>query len=331
MRRVLLIMLGWIVLAATSAHAQNWVSTVFPERAYDFGTVARGSKLRHAFKIINSTGRDIHISDWRTKCGCTDVRVGAREIPPGTQTVVEATIDTTKFEGYKASGLTLVIDQPAYLEVDLNLNCFIRSDVTLIPGQVDFGIVPRASKPSLTLTLTYSGGQPDWAVTRMQTMSALVSAQLRELGRSPGGQVQYQLTATLDPAASPGFVKDEISLLTNDPSSPRIPVTVSANVQGAVNVSPSILNLGRVPRGQVVKRTILVRSNQNQAFKIAEVKSNGGDLTAAVPDQSRPSHAVIVSFKAPSQTGPYHAVLEIATDLKDEPPAKLTAFATIVP
>src|SRR6185312_16958018 len=116
----------------------NWFDVIFPEKSHNFGTVARGSKLRYAFRLVNRTSHDIHILDTRTKCGCTDVKVGARDVPPGTQTTIEATIDTTKFLGYKASGLTLVLDRPSFVEVDLNLICFIRGDVMLNPGQVDF-------------------------------------------------------------------------------------------------------------------------------------------------------------------------------------------------
>src|SRR4051812_48571022 len=98
MRRVPWFLAAWAVLAIRPAVAESWVETIFPERAYDFGTVARGSKIRHAFRLVNRTGQDVRIADWRTKCGCTEVRVGARVIPPGTQTVIEAVLDTTKFQ-----------------------------------------------------------------------------------------------------------------------------------------------------------------------------------------------------------------------------------------
>ena len=101
-----------VVAGYTRAEDSDWLSGVFPERAYDFGTVARGSQIRHAFLVVNRTDSDIRIADWRAKCGCTDVRVGARVIPPGTQTTVEATINTTKFQGHKPSGLTLILDRP---------------------------------------------------------------------------------------------------------------------------------------------------------------------------------------------------------------------------
>jgi hypothetical protein len=319
-----------MALALPTAGAQDWVATVFPERAYDFGTVARGSKILHPFKVLNRTNQDIHIADWRTKCGCTEVRVGSRDIPPGTQTTIEAIIDTTKFQGYKATGLTLVIDRPSVVEVDLNLTCFIQSEIALNPGQIDFGIVRHGSKPTTSLTFNYHGERTDFAILRMQTRSDDVSAKVQEAGRSADGAIQFLLTATLSPTLRNGFFRDEVTLFSNDRTIPTIPISVSANVQSAVTVSPSVLNLGRVRPGEVVKKTILVRSAQ--PFKLTEVKPGNDELSATPdPDGARPLHTVNLTFKAPARPGPYHAVCEIATDLKDEPPAQLSTFATITP
>jgi hypothetical protein len=318
------------MLSVRAAEAQDWVSVAFPERAFDFGTVARGSKILHTFKLLNRTNQEIHIADWRTKCGCTEVRVGAREIPPGTQTVIEAVIDTTKFQGYKASGLTLVIDRPNFVEVDLNLTCFIQGEIVLNPGQVDFGIVRRATKPTATLTLNYTGVRPNFAVSRMQTRSDAMTAKVQEIGRSADGTTQFLLTATLSPTVHPGIFRDEVTLYTNDPAIPAVPISVSANVQSAVTVSPSVLNLGRVRPGEIIRKTILIRSAQ--PFKLTEIKPSDGVLSATPdPDGSRPLHTVNLTFKAPARTGPYHAVCEIATDLKDEPTTQLSTFATVSP
>ena len=337
MRRLLLYGTLWAAVSVSSARAQSWVESVLPERSFDFGTVARGSKIRHSFKVVNRLDQEIRIADWRTKCGCTEVRVGAREIPPGTQTVVEAVIDTTKFLGTKNSGLTLVFDRPNYIEVDLNTTCFIRGDITLTPGLVDFGIVARASgtKPTASLNLAYAGGQPNWGILSMKTRSAQVSAKLQEQpGRSAGGQVQYVLNVTLDPKDLTGFFKDEITLATNDPSSPTIPVAVTATVQAAVTISPSPLLLGQVKAGQVVTRTLLVRAGQ--PFKITGIKPSKPEVTAvaaaaADPAGAKPLHTLTLTFKVPTQAGPYNAVCEVSTDLKDEPPARVTLFATVVP
>jgi hypothetical protein len=330
MRHVLPVVAALAFSWASPAPAADWTDAVFPQRSHDFGTVARGSKVHHSFKLINSTNQEIHIETWRTKCGCTDVRVGARDIPPGTQTVIEAVVDTTKFTGYKASGLVLVLDRPVRTEIDLNLTCFIRSDVMLNPGQVDFGVVNRSNRPKVELTLAYSGAQVDWAVTEMKTISDHMVAELREQGRSPGGQVNYLLTATLKSSAPVGIFKDEITLKTNDPSSPTIPVSVSAVVQSNVTISPSVINLGTVRPGQTMQKTVMVRSAR--PFKVTAIKASQTDLTTPAPtDQSRPLHTIVLTFKVPTRPGPYNATVEVETDLKDEPPARLSTFANIVP
>jgi hypothetical protein len=334
MRRVVIFGTVWAVLSLPTAQAQSWIDQVFPERSFDFGTVAKGSKIRHGFKVVNRLDHNIHIASERTKCGCTEVRIGSRDIPPGAQTTVEAVIDTTKFVGHKPSGLTLVIDSPTYTEVDLNTSCFIRADITVQPGVVDFQSVERSAsaRPTVTIALEYNGGMPDWGILRMQTRTRNVNAKatLLESTRSPGGPVHYTLTATLDPTELNGFFKDEITLFTNDSANSTIPISVVANVRAAVTVSPSNLLLGPVKAGQVVEKTLLVRASR--PFKVTDVKASKEDFTTTPdPDDSRPVHTVKVKFRAPTKPGAYNATFEIATDIKDEPPARLTTYATIVP
>jgi hypothetical protein len=322
-----------MVISSPAARAQgfDWVASALPERAYDFGTVARGSQVRHAFKLINRSDQEIRIADWRTKCGCTNVRVGAKVIPPGTQTTIEATIDTTKFLGFKPSGLTLIFDRPAFVEVDLNMTCFIRGDILLTPGQMDFGTVLRRPNENATasLTLTYAGGRSDWEIMQMKTQSSKLRAELRELSRTADGQINYSLIATLQPGVGNGYFKDEITLLTNDQSSPSIPISVVANIRGAVGINPTIINFGGVRPGESVSKVVLVSSRE--PFSITSLTPSEQVLQPDEDDKGpRAVHQLKLTFKAPEQTGPCHATLTIKTDIKDEPPALLKTFATVV-
>lgn len=327
--------LSWIVIAgccATVAAAQtsNWYDVIIPEKEYGFGTVARGSKVRHAFRVVNTTNHDVHIGGYKAKCGCTDVKIGSRDIPPGTQTTVEVTLDTAKFENYKASGITLVFDRPEYREVDLTVTSFIRGDVLLQPGSVDLGIVPRGSSRSQTLTLSYHGARPDWAITKLNTISEHVSAELREVGRTANGRIQYQLTTKIEPTAPAGYLRDEVTLTTNDADSPMIPVSVTASVQAAISVAPSVLNLGRMKPGQTVEKVIVVRAAR--PFHVTSESGESSDLaTLTIPEDARALHTLKVRLTAPAEPGPFHTTVTVATDLDGEPPAQVPMFATIVP
>jgi hypothetical protein len=329
MRRTLILFAALMVLSARPAAAQTLFDSLFPERSKDLGTVARGSKIRHTFKLVNTSNQDVHIYHYQTKCGCTEVKIGARDIPPGTQTTVEATIDTTRFQNLKVSGLTLYFDRPQSGQVDLTLSCFIRGDITLNPGVVDFQTVQRGATPSSVLNLTYQGGVENWAITKVHTISPHISATVQRLNQA-GGYAQYQITVNLNSSAPSGNLKDEVTLLTSDPSGPSIPISVSANVQAAVSVSPSVLTLGRLKPGQSLTKEVLVRSSQ--PFKITSLQPQKSDLTAVENNPSSAAfHKVSVTLKAPEQPGPYNATLEIVPDLKDEPAAKLTVFAQVAP
>jgi Protein of unknown function (DUF1573) len=316
---------------AAEAGASDWIASVFPDRAHNFGNVARGSQVRHSFSVVNRSNSEVHIASWKPKCGCTNVKVGARVIPPGTQTTIEATIDTTRFQGRKDSGLTLVIDRPNYVEVDLNLTCFIRSDVMLNPGQVDFGTVRRSEKlPSAVLMLTYNGGRPGWEIAEMKTQSAKVKAVAERLNGSAGGSVQWTVSATLQPGITNGYFKDEITLITNDTPPQTIPISVVANVQSAVTVSPSIINFGPIRAGQSVTKVVHVRSSS--PFTLTKLEADRTELRAVEPQAgSLPTHALNVTIQAPAVPGPFYGIVTIESDLKDEPPGQIKTFATIVP
>ena len=337
MRRLSMFWIAWSAFSIGAATARaadtDWLTTVFPERAYDFGTVARGSQIRHAFPIVNRTDSDIRIADWRTKCGCTDVKVGARVIPPGTQTTVEATINTTNFQGYKPSGLTLILDRPVFVEVDLNLTCFIRGDILMNPGQVDFGTLRRsANLPSASLDLTYAGGRSDWDIVQMRTQTDRVKAVAREVSRTADGQIRWQITATLQPGIANGYLKDQITLVTNDTPAQTIPISVVANVQSAVSVTPSIINLGRVPAGQTITRPNIVHVRSRSPFRLSKVSATAPELEAEeIHPGASVDHILNLKLKAPKQPGAFHAVLKVETDLKEEPAAQLKVFATVGP
>lgn len=324
---------AWALLALGpfAAVAQTWSpDALFPEASHDFGTVARGTKLKYTFWLVNTTNTDIHILNAAPKCGCTDVKIGAHDVPPGTRTPIEATLDTTRFQGTKNSGLTLSFNGPSYAQKDLNLSCFIRGDVLLDPGVADFGAVARGKSQAFVMNLTYLGGQPGWRVTGATTISKHIAATVNGPFQAAGGGLQYQITATLNPSAPVGVFKDEITLTTNDSASPTIPISASAVIQAAVVISPGNLVFGRVKAGQTVTREVLVRSSQ--AFKITGTTAARGEISAAPPVEVAPTfQKVTITFKAPSHPGPYNTEVSVATNLKDEPPAKFTAYATVVP
>lgn len=57
----LTVLLLAVISPAASGQGYEWLDAALPERTFDFGTVARGSQLRHAFPVVNRGSEEIRI------------------------------------------------------------------------------------------------------------------------------------------------------------------------------------------------------------------------------------------------------------------------------
>ena len=69
-----------VVLLASAAPAQEWARKMFENTSHDFGTVARGAKVEHAFTVENIYEEDAEISEIRSTCGCTNTKISQRQL-----------------------------------------------------------------------------------------------------------------------------------------------------------------------------------------------------------------------------------------------------------
>ena len=66
-----------------------------------------------------------------------------------------------------------MLDHPTYTPIDLNL-IYIRGDITLDPGQIEFGAVRPAGKLPSTFTDLFRP-ETNWAIAEMKTQEHLRS------------------------------------------------------------------------------------------------------------------------------------------------------------
>ncbi len=74
----------------------------------------------------------------------------------------------------------------------------------------------------------------------------------------------------LTKAPPAGYIKEQITLLSNDVHNPEIPVDVEGRVVSEITVSPATLFMGVVQPGQKVTKQLVVRGKR--PFKIVGVK-----------------------------------------------------------
>jgi len=305
------------------ATGQDWTRSMFPKGMnHDFGTVARGAKCEYRFEVINGYKEDAHIESAHASCGCTTPEVPLEVIKTWKKAYVVATVDTTNFQGQKDVTITVIFDKPFRAEAQLQIHCYIRSDVVVQPGSINFGSVTQGTMARQRVSVSYAG-RANWTILKVLCATPGVEGKVTEVRRvatpSGTGRVDYDLDVVLAPTLPPGYVRDQLILVTNDPN-PRgvqVPVMVEGAVLLPVSVHPSPLYMGPTEVGKPVTRQFVIRADK--PFRILKVTSTNPAFTCEIPSDSSGRLRLPVTFSGAEVPGKASGTVRIETTASADP------------
>jgi hypothetical protein len=299
-----------------TSFAQSVSDQLIPasQRSHNFGTVARAANTEHQFLIRNPFNQPLHLRSIRTSCGCTTPLIETETIAPGETGSVLARFNTGTFTGDRKATITVTIDQPQFMELQLNVRGYIRSDVVFNPGEMSLGSVPRGEPRSAEATLDYAG-KSDWQIQRITSDSRFLSAKFEEVSRG-SGRVRYLITATLDPACPAGPLATQLILHTNDQRLTTVPLRAFADVQADLSASPGQLALGDIQPGETVTQRILLKGHA--PFTVQRISGSNVIVEYAPLTEARSIQFIQVTLaaNAAADEGEHRASLNIVTDLE---------------
>ncbi len=306
---------------------------MFDHTSQDLGVVARGAKVEHRFTIENNNEEEIRIESVKSSCGCTTAKLTRQVLKSWEKAEIVVTLDTRGEPGRKDATITVVFAPPFSAEVQLHLHAFIRGDVVVQPGAAEFGLVPQGAGGGRKLKISYAPGRPDWRIVRIECANPHVEAVAVETGRTPK-LVNYELSVNLKKDTPPGYIRDQLVLVTNDfnAQSARVPVPVEGLVTAALSVQPSSLMMGLAKAGQTVTGMLVVQGRT--PFHVLAVKSSDGRFRCTPPVEAALFHRLQVTFLAPegpAAAGRAEATLRIETDLAGTAAVEVNASVQVVP
>lgn len=317
-------LLVWLCSAPVAA--QQWATKMFKTTSHDFGAVARGAKAEFEFSFENIYEEDVHVASVRSSCGCTTPSITKSSVKTFEKSSILAKFNTRSFLGKRGATLTVVLDKPFYAEVQLTVSGYIRSDVVLEPGEVNFGEVDQFTLSEQQIKVSYAG-RSDWRITDVRSANPHFEVELTETGRN-GGRVGYQMNVRLKSDAPAGYVEDQLTIVTDDNSLQLVPIEVHGRVVSPLTVSPASLFLGVVSPGEAVTKQLVVRAKT--PFKITGIKCDAkGFEFKPVGDEQKALHYVPITFTAGSEPGKIEQKIEIETDLGSGARASCLATATV--
>jgi hypothetical protein len=307
---------GWMILAMVSgsASAQEWARKMFKETRHDFGTVARSAKTEFRFSFKNIYVEDVHVSGVRASCGCTTPWLTKDTLKTYDEGELVAHFNTDRFTGQRGATLTVTFDRPQFAEVQLRVDGYIRTDVVINPGSVEFGSIDEGAGAQKQLDVNYAG-RGDWKIVDIKSGNPHLKAEAVETSRQ-GGQVSYRLNVSVDRDAAPGYLQDQLLLVTNDRRAVQVPLAVEGRVVSELTVSPSSLALGRIEPGETVTKQVVIQSKE--PFRVTAIDCDNPNLECALTAdaaQAKRVHLLPVRFTAGAKPGKITELIRIQTDL----------------
>lgn len=297
----LALIFGVCCCGSASAQELNWAEKMFDQRTIDFGVVARGSDAVARVKITNLYKQVAHISDVRTTCGCSAGKPSKTSLESLEEGYIEVTMDTRKFTRRKDSNVIITFDSPLHQEVRIPITAYIRTDVVFDPGSVNFGAVEHGKEASRTIKLQYAG-RNEWQVKEIKSRSESVVAKAVETARA-NGRVDYDIVVTLAPNTPPGAVREQLTLITDDQTSPQVPLLVEANVEADVTVTPAIVSLGVMKPGEAKQFNVVIKGRQPFQIDKVECESEHGLFKVRLPQNAALVHVLPMTITAPDKPG----------------------------
>jgi hypothetical protein len=300
------------IFGVAPAHAQQWARKMFTSTAHDFGTVARGAKTEFRFPIKNLYVEDVHISHVRSSCGCTSPEVTKRDLKTYETGYLVATFNTHAFTGYRSATVTVTFDRPFRAEVQLQVSGNIRGDITVQPNFVNLGTVNQGQALERAVTVTQNT-RPDWKIMDVRSANTNFEVDVVEIGRQRGN-VSYNLRVKLKDTAPPGYIKDQLVLVTNDPQAGTFPIEVEGRVVPEITVV-QMINFGSLELGGKATKPLIVQGQK--PFSITDIKCDDERFSFRIPEpgeKPKKVYSIPVTFTAEGDPGRVSRKILIETD-----------------
>jgi hypothetical protein len=319
---------------AKAADTASGPKLVVPEDKKDVGTVPKGEPIKHVFILRNTGHADLHVTDVKPSCGCT-VPEFDKVIKPGGEGKVTLTVDTKNFSGPISKTALLLTDDPSTPQMTLFLSANVKPFIEALP--YGFFRITALSGEAASSEVVLVSDEPEFKPTKIETPNSFLKATLspvpeKELIKDKNPN-QWKITLTAAPDAPEGILGGIVKVATGVKRQPEIEISVSGFVKPAVSVTPVSINFGNFdPKGDAVKRNVMIVNNNAQAvsFAVTKVETNVPGISAEIVPVDKSRVQVVLTVDQKIKKGLFEGELLIKTTDKTKSDVKVPLKGVIL-
>lgn len=218
-----------------------------PGIIYEFGEMTLGDVLDHTFIIRNEGEGPLELKKIATTCKCTLGEIGEDIIAPGEETEIVLTWEPKSPAREFLQSAQIRTNDPAYLDLVLNVKGSVVSDVSVVPSDVwSIGTISEDLDSQTEITgLIVSESDKDFKVLEVETGNPAITVELKPIDdpdllamAKEGGTARAgtELTLLIRPEIPVGRFTYPIKVKTNSKLNPELTINLGGNRSGPFTI-----------------------------------------------------------------------------------------------
>jgi uncharacterized protein DUF1573 len=172
-------------------------------------------------------------------------------------------------------------------------------------------------------------GETDLRIDHVKTSCGCTVAVLSDEMIPPGREAR--VAVTLDTSRLAGRTTKTVTVYTNDPAAPVVSLSLTGQVNTDLVVSPTPLYLGRVQRGETVRREVLITpGREGGAYVVEQVEPGTRALHTRLESRTDgPGQRLVVELDRAVPLGHFNETLGLRTTSPNQPVITLPVLANV--
>lgn len=197
---------------------------VTPE-TYDFGEAPSGESVQAPFTLHNEGDEPLTISYVRTSCGCTTTALEKRELAPGEETSLVATLSLKGRSGPQSKHLTIGSNDPDHPDRQALIQGAAVCYLTISPSLIYLSSIPQGQAVTRTVEIT-SGNNTPFQILSIQASHPDLAVQVIATNSNA-----YRLEVTIPSSWPAGRIDESLRIHTDHPKAPLLTCGIAGTMQ----------------------------------------------------------------------------------------------------
>lgn len=215
----------WLILFGLIPPLYAAPKLVVTPETYDFGEAPSGESVQAPFTLRNGGDEPLIISYVRTSCGCTTTALEKRELAPGEETSLVATLSLKGRSGPQSKHLTIGSNDPDHPDRQALIQGAAVCYLTISPSLIYLSSIPQGQPVTRTVEITSENNTP-FQILAIEASHTDLAVQVFATESNA-----YRLEVTIPSSWPAGRIDESLRIHTDHPKAPLLTCGIVGTMQ----------------------------------------------------------------------------------------------------